>query len=705
MSISAAAHRLEETREYLSEEVEARSNYAGTFKHRAFLDYFIELAEETGDAPELIAVDGVQFDGSKPYKVDAWFYDEEKAELTLVNADYCEDGEIQNADKASAQSLFTKCLSFYNRSLKEGFLSELEETSDAYYLASTIRDKHHKMKRVRIIVFTNRLSVLRNPFTSMEAKNGKKIITNLFDLERYQNIYDSLNSSEPLEIKPEKFGFSGIPCLSVKEAQDGVESYLCVVPGAFLAKIYETYGSKLLEQNVRVFLQARTLVNRKIIETATSFPGSFFSYNNGITATATDIELRSSDEGIQISSFTNLQLVNGGQTTASLLYAMQNAKSDLGGVYVQMKLSKIATELVSDIVPKIAEYSNTQNKINPADLTSNHDFHLFMERASRRYAPPLIDGEVPGKWFYERARGSYRNEEYKRKTGRDKNAFKFEYPRHKLLVKTDLAKYSLTFECRPHIVCKGAANAYKEYGQKIFKAFEKDENSFNELYFKREIGKAILFRNTDKEFVEMQDWYRSARGHKAETTAYTLAYLSWILLEQDLEFDFLKFWELQGLPHELGKILERLTPRIREFLMDPGTNQQNVAEFAKKEVCWQQLCSSGIEIDGDLKGFVVNRNQEKEKYKAAKVDKKKDNELVGEILVRHPEIRKKLDEIVRHAVRLDLMTPASQKAIGFIRLNNQGVWSIRAGRTPMNAFLKMLHELKELGHDFFPRDE
>lgn len=702
MPNDATAQRLEETLQYLNEEVDARSNYTGTFKPQAFLEYFIELAEETGDAPDLNPVEGVQFDGSQPYKVDAWFYDEEKNELTLVNSDYFADKEINNADKAVAQSLFTKCLNFYNRSLKESFLNELEETSEAYNLASTIRDKHKAIKRVRIIVFTNRLSVLRNPFTSMEAKNGKKIITNLFDLQRYQNIHDSLNSSEPLEIQPEKFGFAGIPCLAVKEGIDTVQSFLCVVPGAFLARIYETYGSKLLEQNVRVFLQARTLVNRKIIETATSFPESFFSYNNGITATATDIELEACDDGLRIKSFTNLQLVNGGQTTASLLYAMQNSKADLEGVYVQMKLSKISNELVKDIVPKIAEYSNTQNKINPADLTSNHDFHLFMERASRRYSPPMIDGEFSGKWFYERARGSYRNEEYKIKTTRDKNAFKQEYPRHKLLVKTDLAKYSLTFDCKPFLVCKGAANAYKEYGQKIFTAFEKNEDSFNEVYFKREIGKAILFRKTDKEFIEKQGWYMSARGYKAETTTYSLSYLCWHLKQLDLELDFSKFWELQGLPEELEDILIQLTPQIRAFLQNPGTVQQNVSEFAKKEACWLQLQESGIEIEGDFKTFTTDKSKEIEKEKEAKFDKKKDNEIFGEITLRHPKIRQDLDLILKEAARLDLINPSVMKAAGYIKSNNQNVWSIRTGRTPMNAFLKMLSELRNYGHDFFP---
>ena len=105
-----------------------------------------------------------------------------------------------------------------------------------------------------------------------------------------------------------------------------MQSYLCVVPGEFLAQIYETYGSKLLEQNVRVFLQARTLVNKGIIETATSFPDPFF-HNNGITATATDLKLRKTQNGPEITSLTNLQLVNGGQTTASLLYAKQNGKA------------------------------------------------------------------------------------------------------------------------------------------------------------------------------------------------------------------------------------------------------------------------------------------------------------------------------------------------------------------------------------------
>ena len=362
----------------------------------------------------------------------------------------------------------------------------------------------------------------------------------------------------------------------------------------------------------------------------------------------------------------------------------------------------IPDELVREVVPRIAQYSNTQNKINPADLTSNHEFHLFMEKASRRYAPPMIDGEVSGKWFYERARGSYKNEEYKRKTARDKNAFKLEYPRQKLLVKTDLAKYSLTFDCKPHLVCKGAANAYKAYGQKIFTSFEKDPDMFNEVYFKREVGKAILFRATDKDFIETQDWYKAERGYKAETVTYSLAYLKMVLGKKGMDIDFLRLWDLQGLPPDLAEILEGLTPSVRDFLTAPRANQQNVAEFAKKEACWEQLCDSQIPIDGDFSSFTTDETLEREKNQDAKKDKKIDNQILDEIVVRHPDVIGDLEKIIENARRLELLTPAAAKATSFIRNGNQNVWSTRAGRTPMRAFVRMLIELRELGHDYFP---
>ena len=57
----------------------------------------------------------------------------------------------------------------------------------------------------------------------------------------------------------------------------------------------------------------------------------FLAFNNGISATADFIELDKS--GGFIKSVKNLQIVNGGQTTASIYHTWKNDKVDLSLVY------------------------------------------------------------------------------------------------------------------------------------------------------------------------------------------------------------------------------------------------------------------------------------------------------------------------------------------------------------------------------------
>src|SRR5262249_54769656 len=148
-------------------------------------------------------------------------------------------------------------------------------------------------------------------------------------------------------------------------------------------------------------------VNRGIIETASTEPEMFFAYNNGITATASKIEVISSSDGAcGIKSISDLQIVNGGQTTASVLYAKDRSGADLDRVLVPMKLSVIERERIDETVPKISRFANTQNKISEADFFSSHGFHVKMEQISRRLVAPAKPGFLSGsKWFYERARG------------------------------------------------------------------------------------------------------------------------------------------------------------------------------------------------------------------------------------------------------------------------------------------------------------
>ena len=54
-----------------------------------------------------------------------------------------------------------------------------------------------------------------------------------------------------------------------------------------------------------------------------------------------------------------------------------------------MKLSVVASGHAMTLIPNIAKYANSQNKVSDADFFSNHPYHIRMEEISRRSGPPL----------------------------------------------------------------------------------------------------------------------------------------------------------------------------------------------------------------------------------------------------------------------------------------------------------------------------
>ena len=84
----------------------------------------------------------------------------------------------------------------------------------------------------------------------------------------------------------------------------------------------------------------------------------FFAYNNGITATAESVKTKKTPTGLIITHLKNLQIVNGGQTTASIYAASKTSTNSLENVFVQMKLSLVEPEKALEVVPKISEFAN-----------------------------------------------------------------------------------------------------------------------------------------------------------------------------------------------------------------------------------------------------------------------------------------------------------------------------------------------------------
>ena len=397
------------------------------------------------------------------------------------------------------ESLFRRVDAFCEKAVDSDFVRELEETSPAFEAAYPIYENRRKIRRVRIILLTNAVLAVRRKVVEAGETIGLPVAYNVLDFARYVEILNSRGTAEPIEIDVTPINGKPLPCLEAHVHGTNYKSYLVVLPGTFLADIYGLYGARLLEQNVRVFLQARTKVNRGIIDTIREFPDMFFAYNNGITATASRVDIERLPDGILgIRSVANLQIVNGGQTTASILYARDQNRADLAGVFVQMKLSVIEPDKVEEIVPKISRFANTQNRISEADFFSSHPFHVEIEKISRRLsAPPKAGALAPTKWFYERARGQHKDAGAYGSAA-ERRRFSAEFPRNQVVNKTDLAKYSTTFECAPHLVSRGAQKCFLEFAEDVSRVWEKSEDQFNEGYFHTAMAKAIVFRETDR---------------------------------------------------------------------------------------------------------------------------------------------------------------------------------------------------------------
>ena len=489
------------------------------FQLAEFMDVIASELIETG------FIEGFEFCHYRAHRgmrVDGYWFNDEGA-LDLFIADFESRTELSSLTQTDVTAYLKRLTNFFESSRNKALYTQLEETSPEYGLAREISDRKN-VQRVNLFLVSERvLSDRLQSIDDAESQDGIKFTYNVWDISRLHRQRSSRGHKEALDLDLLKTFGKGLACLPAHLCSDAYPSYLAVMPGPILSALYGSYGSRLLEQNVRSFLQARGKVNKGIRATILKEPDMFFSYNNGITATAQEIETRQTDQGLEIVRIKDLQIVNGGQTTASLFHTERKDKASLEAVFVQMKLSVIDTEDSETIVPRISEYANTQNRVNAADFFSNHPFHIRIEELSRRlWAPAQRGAQRETKWFYERARGQYADAQSKL-TPSEQRRFRAEYPKSQMLTKTDLAKFENVWDDHPKWVNLGAQKNFARYASRIGKEWVKSQDSFNEFYFRRAMARALIFRKTEK-LVSEQSWYRG--GYRANIVAYALAALA-----------------------------------------------------------------------------------------------------------------------------------------------------------------------------------
>lgn len=623
---------LEEFHQYFTQSILSDAESRTLLRPQAFFESVCEELVSIGDLTKNYTYAEYIKKGTEAFGYD---FDEERGLLTILNHQYFQDDEIQTLTRTQLDSKFTRMKSFLKKSF-EGFHSLMEETSDAYSMAYNLKKHYDKNQilKVRLMLLTD--GKVTRTLTDISSETFLNLTTEyrIVDIEYLHKIYSSETGSGEFEVKV------NLPFLKINQQSDAYQSYLAVMNGNTLVDIYEDFGQKLFEQNVRTFLQFRGNVNRGLRNTIETAPEMFFAYNNGITATASSVEF---GENGNINLIKNFQIVNGGQTTSAIYAASKVSKIDVSNVAVQMKLLVVKDPNNQDaFVSKVAEYANTQNKINNSDFFSNSPFHKDMKDYSTRIFAPATEGsQRRTHWYYERVRGEYLNNQAYL-SALDKRKFLLENPKHQLIDKTLLSKAENSWNQRPDIVSKGAQDSFKRFADNISEILENDNLAITESYFKDAIARIIMFRTVER-LVTKSTWYDG--GFRAQTVTYSIAYLSFILKEMALNLNFNNIWEIQAIPLSLFKMLDTIAEKVYFKITSPPAGFANISQWTKNAKCWENVKELKIEFKNLDNSLFVNNQEVKYIQKEEKKKKVVDTGIEKQIKVINTpiEVWKKLN--------------------------------------------------------------
>lgn len=476
---------------------------------------------------------------------------------------------------APVNSLFRAARRFVEEARRE-LHHELTADHEARDVARTIKASKNLVK-VSINLLTN--AEVRQFDRSPETVDGFEIEKRVMDINHLRR----LSMPDAIEVDFSAAQPGGIPCVALPDTNGTYRSYLAVVPGAFLCKLYERYHGRLLEANVRSFLRApNKSVNHGIYKTISASPEMFFAYNNGITAVAEELVVESrADGGNVLVRCRNLQIVNGGQTTASLYFASQK-KVALDRVFIPMKINEVIDRSrAADVVQSISLSANSQNKVNLSDLGANQEFHVRLEKIALVETPPTPAKDIPkgGRWYYERMRGQYQNDLNLERTPARRRDYMAKYPKAQVITKTDVARYHMIWDLKPHLVSYGAEKNYQSFRKQLAETLVPDAAWFHAL-----VAKAILVECCDEIVAKSK-----VPGYKANIVTYTVALLSKMRSDQvDLE----AIWRNQRVDEETVSWLACTVDLVRAHLTKVAAEGRMVSEWCKREECWRSLVAA-----------------------------------------------------------------------------------------------------------------
>lgn len=513
--------------------------------------------------------------GNANLRLSGYSVSEDGDKLDLFVSLYASVDVLTPIPDAETKIAVEQCLRFLTLCAEGKMAPKLDPASDVRSLAETLQGIYSALEQIHVYVITDKVAKSKS-FKTRDI-GGKAVRLEVMDIERLYRHWSEGKPRDELVIDFNEVSGAPLPCVFVPGESD-YDYALTAIPGEALRLLYEKFGAQLLEANVRSFLSAKGKgVNAGIQTTLRSAPERFMAYNNGIVIVADEMHLgKSADGSTGITWIKGLQIVNGGQTTASLYFTKKkHPDTDLSRVRVPAKIIVMRTQdsmkeevLVSDI----SRFANTQNTVKQSDFSANKPFHIELEKLSRSiYCPDGV-----GQWFYERAAGSYTTLLARGGTTPAKlKLLKDSIPAARRITKTDLAKYIHAWDRKPDIVSLGSQKNFDRFMASLTPADGQDVTLPTGTDFKAMIAKAKIYRDAQKLMRGMFPAFQ------ANVTAYTVAVLSEKLGGR---IDLQRIWARQAVSPELLSQISVWAKEVNEVL-HATANGRMVSEWAKRPEC------------------------------------------------------------------------------------------------------------------------
>ena len=558
---------------------------AGEFSENTFVDVISEHLADIGMIENPVTCHFPGRIGKGIIKVSGYAVPDDGERIDILVAIFGGSGApatISTADMTRIAGQGARSLLAASRNLH----LQLESADDRFAMMQRISELIAAgTRQAQVIVVTDGLSAVRElPATTVA---DVAVTFQIYDIRRLMRTMRTGQTREAIDIDLTAMKLAPIPCVAMPAGREPYDTYLAIFSGETLYELYEAYGPRILEYNVRAFLQTRGKVNRRIRETIRDHPGHFMAYNNGISVTADEVRTSTSNAGTIITGFKGLQIVNGGQTTASIHRARKRDRFDLSRVHVPAKVTRLSPENVEIMVPQISRFANTQNVIQEADFSSNEPFHIAMERLSKETWAP---GEQT-RWFYERSRGQYQTAmNIEGSTPPRLRAFRERTPPSQKISKTDLARFQNSWNRLPHVVSGGLQKNFIAYMGRLRETrgarWEPDYDFYREA-----IAQAILFRAAQR-IVRSEDF----PAYRINIATYLVSYLSHRTGGR-LRLDLV--WQRQSIGSNLEALLRAWSHEIDKRIQATAAGR-NVTEWCKKEACWSAVRQLDLPVEGPL---------------------------------------------------------------------------------------------------------